>query len=65
MDQKQDLDIHCLQETYFRSRDTYKVRWLKNLFQQMEILKKLIGEAILISGNMYFRLLQDAKKDTT
>ena len=31
----------------------------------MEIFKKLIGEAILISGNMYFRLLQDAKKDTT
>ena len=32
--QKQDLYIYCLQETYFRPRDTYslKVRGWKNIF---------------------------------
>ena len=38
MDKRQDMGIYCIQETYFRSVDTYrlKVRGWKKLFQQTE-----------------------------
>ena len=41
--QKQDPYICCLQETHFRSKDTYrlKMRGWKNIFMKMEIKKKL------------------------
>ena len=41
--QKQDPSICCLQETHFRSRDTYrlKVRDGKRYSMQMEIKRKL------------------------
>ena len=41
--QKQDPYICCLQETHFRSKDTYrlKVRGQKNILMKMEIKKKL------------------------
>ena len=51
--QKQDLYICCLQETYFRPRDTYrlKVRGWKNLFHANGNQKKA-GVAILISDKI-------------
>ena len=47
--QKQDLFICCLQESHFRSRDTYrlKVRGWKKLFHANRNQKKA-GVAILI-----------------
>ena len=47
--QKEDLYICCLQETHFRTRDTYKlkVRGWKNIFHANENQKKA-GVAILI-----------------
>ena len=48
--QKQDTYICCLQETYFRPKDTYrlKVRGWKNIFHANGKQKKA-GVAILIS----------------
>ena len=50
--QKQDPYICCLQDTYFRPRDTYrlKVRGWKKIFHANGNLKK--GVAILISNKM-------------
>ena len=47
--QKEDLYICCLQETHFRTRDTYKlkVRGWKNIFHANGNQKKA-GVAILI-----------------
>ena len=55
--QKQDLYICCLQETYFRSRDTYrlKVRGQKKIFHANENQKKA-GIAILISAKIDFKI---------
>ena len=48
--QKQDLYIHCLQETHFSSRDTYnqKVRGWKEIFHANRNQKEVVV-AILIS----------------
>ena len=50
--QKQDPQICCLQETHFRSQDTYrlKVRGWKNIFHAMG--KNKAGVAILISDKI-------------
>ena len=55
--QKQDPYIHCLQETHFRSSDTYrlKVRGWKKLFQAKGNQKKS-GEEILISDKIDFKI---------
>ena len=67
MDTKQDPYICCLQETYFRPRDTYrlKVRGWKKIFHANGNQKKA-GVEILISDKIDFkiRLLQETKKDT-
>ena len=51
--QKQDPYICCLQETHFRSQDTYrlKVRGWKNIFQANGMQKKA-GVAILVSDKI-------------
>ena len=51
--QKQDPQICCLQETHFRSQDTYrlKVRGWKNVFHANGKQKKA-GVAILISDKI-------------
>ena len=51
--QKQDPYMCCLQETHFRSKDTYmlKVREWKNIFHANGKQKKA-GVAILISDKM-------------
>ena len=56
MDPKQDLYIHCLQETHFRLRDTYrpKVRGWEKIFHANGNQKKA-GAAILISDKMDFK----------
>ena len=65
--QKQDLYVCCLQETHFKSRDTYrlKVRGWKNIFHANGYQKKA-GVAILISDKIDFKIkiLQETKKDT-
>ena len=50
MDKKQDPYIYCLQETYLKTRDTYrlKVKGWKKIFQANRDQKKA-GVAILIS----------------
>ena len=55
--QKQDLYISCLQETHFRSRDTYrlKVRGWKKIFYANGNQKKA-GEAILIPEKIDFKI---------
>ena len=55
--QKQDLYICCLQETYFRPRDTYrlKVRGWKKVFHVNGNQKKA-GAAILISEKINFKI---------
>ena len=54
---KQDPYICCLQETHFRSRDTYrlKVRGWKNIFHENGNQKKA-GVPILISDKIDFKL---------
>ena len=54
---KQDPFIHCLQETHFRPRDTYrlKVKGWKKIFYVNGSQKKA-GVAILISDKMYFKI---------
>ena len=55
--QKQDLYICCLQETNFRSRDTYrlKVRGWKKIFHANGNQKKA-GVAILISDKIDIKI---------
>ena len=55
--QKQDPYICCLQETYFRPRDTYrlKVRGWKKIFHENGNQKK-VGVAILISNKIDFKI---------
>ena len=55
--QKQDLYICCLQETHFRSKDTYrlKVRGWKNIFHTNGKQKKA-GGAILISDKIDLKI---------
>ena len=55
--QKQDPYICCLQETHFRSRDTYrlKVRGWKKIFHANGNQKKA-GVAILISDKIDFKI---------
>ena len=55
--QKQDLYICCLQETHFRSRDTYrlKVRGRKKVFHANRNQKKA-GVPILISDKIDFKI---------
>ena len=55
--QKQDLYTCCLQETHFKSRDTYrlKVRVWKKVFHANENQKKA-GVAILISDKIDFKI---------
>ena len=66
--QKQDPYICCLQETHFRTRDTYrlKVRGWKKIFHANGNQKKA-GVAILISDKIDFKTktLKETKKDTT
>ena len=67
--QKQDqyISICCLQETHFRSRDTYRLkgrRW-KKIFQAKGNQKKA-GVAILISKKIDFKMKSVTRdKDTT
>ena len=64
--QKQDTYVRCLQETHFRSRDTYrlKVRRWKKIFHRNQNQKKA-GVAILISDKIDFKvMLQEKRKDT-
>ena len=55
--QKQDPYICCLQETHFRSQDTYrlKVKGWKNIFHANGKQKKA-GVAILISDKIYLKI---------
>ena len=55
--QKQDLHIRCLQETHFRSRDTYrlKVRGWEKICHANGNQKKA-GVAILISDKIDFKI---------
>ena len=66
--QKQDPYICCLQETYFRPRDTYrlKVRGWKKIFYANGNQKKA-GVAILLSGKIDFNIktITRYKEDTT
>ena len=57
MDTKQDAYTCCLQETHFRSKDTYrlKVRGWKNTFHANGKQKKA-GVAILISDKMDLKI---------
>ena len=62
--QKQDPYICCLQETHFRSRDTYrlKVRGWKKIFHANGNQKKA-GVAILISGKIDFKVKTITRED--
>ena len=65
--QKQDPYICCLQETYFRTRGTYrlKVRGWKKIFHANGN-QKTAGVAILISEKINFKIKTiTTKKDTT
>ena len=55
--QKQDPRISCLQETYIRPKDTYrlKVRWWKNILHTNGKQKKT-GVAILISDKIDLKI---------
>ena len=61
--QKQDPYICCLQETHFKTRDTYrlKVKGWKKLFHANGDQKKA-GVTILISGKIDFQI-KDVKRD--
>ena len=55
--QKQDPYIHCLQETHFRSKDTYKLKvrgWKKVLHKNGNYRKA--GVAILILNKIDFKI---------
>ena len=55
--QKQDSFIHCLQETHFRPRDTYRLKvkgWKKTFY--VDGNQKKAGVAILISDKIYFKI---------
>ena len=60
--QKQDPYISCLEETHFRSQDTYrlKVRGWKNVFHANGKQKKA-GVAILISDKIDLKIKNIAK----
>ena len=65
--QKRDPHICCLQETHFRSKDTYrlKVKGWKNIFHANGKQKKA-GVTILISDKKDLKItLQEIRKDTT
>ena len=65
--QKQDPDIHSLQETHFRPQGTYrlKVRGWKNIFHANGKQKKA-GVAILISDKIDLKIkITRDRKDTT
>ena len=67
MDTIQDAYTCCLQETHFRSKDTYrlKVRGWKNTFHANGKQKKA-GVAIFISDKTDLKIrLQEIRKDTT
>ena len=54
--QKQDLYIHCLQETHLKTRDTYRLkvnRWKKICHANRD--QKKAGVAILISDKIDFK----------
>ena len=55
--QKQDPYICCLQETHFKTRDTYrlKVKGWKKIFQA-NVDQKKAGVAILISDKIDFEI---------
>ena len=55
--QKQDPSIHCLQETHFRPRDTYrlKVKGWKKIFHANGNQKKA-GVAVLVSNKIDFKI---------
>ena len=61
--QKQDTYICCLQETHFKTRDTYrlKVKGWKKIFHANGDQKKA-GDAILISDKIDFQI-KAAKRD--
>ena len=65
--QKQDPYVSCLQETYFRPRDTYrlKVRGWKKIFHANGNQKKT-GIAVLISDKIDFKIkmLQETRNVT-
>ena len=56
MDQKQDPYICCLQETYLKTRDTYrlKVKGWKKIFSFGD--QKKAGVAILVSDKIDFKI---------
>ena len=66
--QKQDPCMCCLQETYLKTRDTYrlKVKGWKKIFHVNGDQKKA-GLAILISDKIDFEIkaIKRTKKDTT
>ena len=62
--QKQDPYICHLQKAHFRSRDTYRLKVIENIFHENENQKKA-GVAILISDSIDFKELPEKKKDTT
>ena len=61
--EKQELYICCLQETYFRPRDTYrlKVRGWKKIFHGNENQKKA-GVAIIILNKTDFKIKNCCKR---
>ena len=68
MDTKKDPYICCLQETFLKTRDTYRLKvkgWIK-IFHANRDVKKA-GVAILISYKIDFkqRLCKETKTDTT
>ena len=65
----QDPYICCLQETHFRSRDTYrlKVRGGKKIFHANEIKRKL-EQQYSYQGKQtlkFKKMLEETKKDTS
>ena len=66
--QKQDPYICCLQETYLKARDTYrlKVKGWKKIFHAHRDQNKA-GVVILISDKIDFEIkaMKETKKDTT
>ena len=64
--QKQDPYTCCLQETHFKSKDTYrlKVRGWKNIFHANGKQKKA-GVAILISNKIDLKIKITRDKDST
>lgn len=67
MVKKQEQYICCLQETYFRSRDTHRLkgRGWKKIFQA-NVNKNKVGVSIHISDKIDFQVKSAmTKKDTT